>query len=126
MTTRDEQTQDFHDSSAPVGVIEFKPKPKATKPKQPSNWHVVLIDDDDHSYDYVIAMATKIFRKSAREGLEIAKTVDKHGRAICMTTHRELAELKQQQVHGFGADPLIASSVGPMSAVLIPAETDAD
>ena len=61
-----------------------------------------------------------------RSALEIAKTVDREGRVVCMTTHKEHAELKREQVHGFGADPLIASCAGAMSAVLEPADGDGD
>ncbi len=116
-------TRDFEsDGPAAVGVIEFKPLAAKPKPKAPQMWHVMLVDDDDHSYDYVIALATKVFRKGLRDGVELAKTVDKRGRAVCMTTHRELAELKQQQIHSFGADPLIASCAGSMTSVLVPAD----
>jgi len=124
--TSSDPSSDFHSGGSAVGVIEFKPAAVKPKPKAPKLWHVVLVDDDDHSYEYVIALASKVFRKSLTEGLEIAKTVDKRGRAICMTTHRELAELKQQQIHSFGADPLVASSAGAMSAVLVPADVDED
>lgn len=120
MNTHEDDAQ----GSSAVGVIEFKPVAVKPKPKAPKRWHVVLIDDDDHSYEYVIALATKVFRKGLRDGLELAKTVDKRGRAVCMTTHRELAELKQQQIHSFGADPLIASCAGSMTSVLVPADAD--
>ncbi len=94
------------------------PRPE---PKPLEQWNVVLLDDDDHTYEYVIGMMCSIFGHAAERGVQIAKRVDKDGRAVCLTTHRELAELKRDLIHGFGADPLLASSLGPMRAVLEPA-----
>jgi ATP-dependent Clp protease adapter protein ClpS len=39
---------------------------------------------------------------------------------ICATVHKELAELKQEQIHGYGKDSLIASCAGAMSATIEP------
>ncbi len=93
----------------------------ATAPK-PWRWHVVLLDDDSHTYDYVVRMLQELFGKNREVAYNIAVRVDKDGRAILMTTHREHAELKREQINGFGRDPLMATSRGPMSAVLEPAE----
>lgn len=99
-----------------------------TKPdvKQPRLWNVVLLDDDEHSYEYVIEMTQRLFGFPKERAYLVAKKVDSDGRAVCMTTHRELGELKVEQIHGFGADVLIAGCKGSMSAVLEPAEFDGD
>lgn len=94
------------------------------KPAQPKLWHVVLIDDQDHTYDYVIEMTMRLFGHPLPKALSIAEAVDKAGRAVCVTTHKELAELKQEQIHAYGADRAIASCKGSMSAMLIPADLD--
>jgi ATP-dependent Clp protease adaptor protein ClpS len=100
------------------------PAPRTTpRVKQPRLWHVVLLDDDHHSYEYVIDMAQRLFGATPERAYQLAKTVDAEGRAVCMTTHRELGELKVEQVHAFGVDPRIASCAGAMSAVLEPAES---
>lgn len=88
--------------------------------KQPRAWNVVLLDDDDHTYEYVMDLAQRFFGASLQRAFEIAQTVDKQGRAILTTTHRELAELKQEQVHGFGADFRLERSAGPMTAIIEP------
>lgn len=105
-----------------------------TKPKtdlepdtqQPKLWHVVLLDDDDHTYEYVMRMMQELFNKTLEQAFKMAETVDNDGRVVCVTTHKELAELKQEQVHSFGKDPLMARSAGPMSAVLEPADFAGD
>ncbi len=100
---------------------------KAPVPTKPWLWNVVLLDDDDHSYEYVIDLMKQIFGHQVEEGMTIAKRVDSDGRAVCFTTHRELAELKQEQIHAFGRDPRMQKCAGSMSAVLEPSEpADAD
>lgn len=58
--------------------------------------------------------------------MQVAKTVDTEGRAILMTTHKELAELKRDQIHAFGRDPRIMSCAGSMSAEIEPAIAGGD
>ena len=101
--------------------VERRP---ADQPLRP--WNVVLLDDNAHTYDYAIRMMQSVFRRSVGEALELAKTVDRHGRVVCCTTHREHAELKRDQIHSFGADPLIAACAGSMSALIEPAEGGED
>lgn len=97
-----------------------------TKPRddtgQPRRWNVVLLDDDYHSYEYVIRMMQELFNHSKEKAFEIAKKVDTEGRAICLTTHKEHAELKRDQIHAYGRDPLMAESRGSMSAIIEPAD----
>jgi len=95
---------------------------KAPVPTKPWLWNVVLLDDDDHSYEYVIDLLKQIFGHQVEEGMTIAKRVDADGRAVCFTTHRELAELKQEQIHAFGRDPRMQKCAGSMTAVLEPAD----
>ncbi|MFQ5509424.1 MAG: ATP-dependent Clp protease adaptor ClpS [Leptospirillia bacterium] len=84
-------------------------------------YHVILLDDDDHTYEYVIRMLGAIFGFDSEKGMAHAREVDQSGRTILITTTLERAELKRDQVHGFGADPLMAHSKGSMRAVLEPA-----
>jgi len=84
-------------------------------------YNVVLLDDDDHTYEYVIRMLATVFGFDASKGMNHAREVDAQGRTILITTTLEHAELKQDQVHSFGPDPLLERSTGPMRAVLEPA-----
>lgn len=89
-------------------------------------WNVVLLDDDFHTYEYVIRMMQELFGHSPERALKIAKTVDTDGRVVCLTTHKEHAELKQEQIHAFGRDALMATSQGSMSSIIEPAEFGGD
>jgi ATP-dependent Clp protease adaptor protein ClpS len=85
-------------------------------------WNVVLLNDDDHTYEYVIDMLMKLFNHSVETAFNMACEVDKQGRVIVDTTSRERAELKQEQIHSYGADWRLARSAGSMSAEIEPAE----
>jgi ATP-dependent Clp protease adaptor protein ClpS len=85
-------------------------------------YNVVLLDDDDHSYEYVILMLKRIFGHPVEKGYEMAREVDATGRVIVTTTNLEQAELKRDQIHSFGPDPLIPRCKGSMSATVEPAQ----
>lgn len=85
-------------------------------------WHVVLLNDDDHTYDYVIEMLMALFGHPLETALAMACEVDREQRVIVDTTSRERAELKQEQIHAFGKDWRIPRCRGSMSSVIEPAE----
>ena len=72
-------------------------KPRQAKPKRKNLplLNVVLIDDDDHSYQYVIEMLQALFAHPPEKGMQLAEEVDTTGRVIVLTTHKEVAELKR-------------------------------
>jgi ATP-dependent Clp protease adaptor protein ClpS len=84
-------------------------------------FNVVLLDDDDHTYDYVIEMLGKIFLLPAEVAFRNAVEVDTTGRTIVMTCEREQAEFGRDQIQSYGADPRMAKSKGSMSAMIEPA-----
>lgn len=84
-------------------------------------YHVILLNDDYHTYDYVIDMLRKIFGKTKENAMQHAIEVDSNGQTIVDTTSLERAELKQDQIHSFGRDPRIPTCVGSMTAVIEPA-----
>ena len=84
-------------------------------------YNVVLLNDDEHSFEYVIYMLKKLFGHSPEKGYKMAVEVDTTGRVVVATTNLEQAELKRDQIHAFGPDPLIPRCKGSMSAVVEPA-----
>ncbi|HLL88051.1 MAG TPA: ATP-dependent Clp protease adaptor ClpS [Tepidisphaeraceae bacterium] len=108
------------DRPSPAQGTQLKAKPNKPKPLPP--FHVVLLNDDDHSYEYVIEMLRTLFGHPPEKGYQLADEVDRKGRAIVYTTHREKAELKCEQIHAFGTDERVATCVGSMSAFIEPAE----
>jgi len=98
-----------------------KVQPESRTKRQPP-YHVVLLNDDDHTYEYVITMLQVLFGHPREKGYQMAREVDTAGRCIVLTTTKEHAELKRDQIHAFGPDPLSSKKCeGSMSAVIEPA-----
>jgi len=102
-----------------------KPKPSrqkrprdADRPEPQPPYNVILWNDNDHTYIYVIKMMTALFGYTYEKGYQIAQEVDKQGRAIVLTTTKEHAELKRDQIHAYGKDQLLDSCKGSMSATI--------
>ena len=95
---------------------------KEVRPVHLPQYHVVLLDDNDHSYEYVIEMLTRLFGHSRAKAFRMAVKVDMTGRVIVDTTTKERAGLKRDQIHAYGPDPRIPHSRGSMSATIEPAE----
>jgi ATP-dependent Clp protease adaptor protein ClpS len=84
-------------------------------------YHVVLLDDDEHSYEYVVEMLQKLFCLSKDQAFRHAVEVDSMGRTIVMTAELPLATFGRDQIHAFGADWRIPKCKGSMSAIVEPA-----
>jgi ATP-dependent Clp protease adaptor protein ClpS len=104
-------------------TLPARPKPREQeKTKRQPPYNVVLLDDDYHTFEYVIAMLQQLFGYPREKGLQMALEVHTTGRVIVLTTSKEHAELKRDQIHAFGPDPLSSKEcVGSMSAVIEPA-----
>ena len=85
-------------------------------------YHVVLLDDNAHTYDYVIEMLMELFNHSQETAFRMACEVDSRKRVIVNTTYKERAELKKQQIESYGADWRMPDCKGSMSAVIEKAE----
>jgi len=88
------------------------------RPKRQPRYHVILWNDDDHTYAYVIAMLMSLFGHPTEKGYQMALEVDTRGRVIVLTTTREHAELKRDQIHAYGKDDLIDGCLGSMWATI--------
>src|SRR5215813_8305829 len=84
-------------------------------------YHVILLNDEDHTYDYVVEMLTKIFGMSEATAFGHAVEVDTKGTTIVLTCELEKAESKRDQIHAYGPDWRLPRSTGSMAALLEPA-----
>jgi ATP-dependent Clp protease adaptor protein ClpS len=110
-------------ATVPLEEIAARPRERteeATKRQPPYN--VVLWNDDDHTYQYVILMLQSVFAYPPEKGYVMAKKVDTQGRVIVLTTTMEHAELKRDQIHAYGKDDLVAECKGSMKATIEAAE----
>jgi len=84
-------------------------------------YHVILLNDEDHTYDYVVEMLQKIFGFTEARAFSHAVEVDTKGTTILLTCELEKAELKRDQIHAYGPDWRMPKSLGSMAAVVEPA-----
>ncbi len=85
-------------------------------------WNVILLDDDDHTYEYVVEMLGAVFGHPISMAFKMAVEVDSTGCVIIWTGAKEVAELKQEQVHAYGPDHRMPQCAGSMTAILEPVE----
>ena len=103
-------------------VVEPKALPeKAPKRKGIPKYNVVLWDDDDHTAEYVETMLKELFGHTPEDCARMVETVDTEGRVIVLTTTKEHAELKRDQIHAYGKDD-IKGCKGSMSASIEPVD----
>jgi len=81
-------------------------------------WQVILLDDQDHTYEYVIEMLGSVFGYDRQKAFGLACEVDASGRVTVYTGSLEQAEVKRDKIHAYGADPRIPRCAGSMTAVL--------
>ena len=105
-------------------VVVVTPQKQRTPERQASRqprYNVLLWDSDGHTFEYVEKMLRELFGHEQEQCHEIAKAVDAEGRAIVLTTTREHAELKRDQIHAYGKDNLEGSK-GSMWSTIEPVE----
>jgi ATP-dependent Clp protease adaptor protein ClpS len=91
------------------------------RPRKQPPYLVILLDDDDHTYEYVIGMLRKLFGYTTEQSFQLASEVDRDGRVVVDTTSLERAELKCDQIQAFGRDWRIPRCTGSMRASIEPA-----
>jgi ATP-dependent Clp protease adaptor protein ClpS len=94
-------------------VQEQQAEPTLERP-----YHLVLLDDDDHTYQYVIEMLGAVLGYESEKAYALACIVDSEGRVTIETAGHEQVTRHQRQIHAYGPDPRIARCRGSMSAVL--------
>ncbi|HUS05519.1 MAG TPA: ATP-dependent Clp protease adaptor ClpS [Bryobacteraceae bacterium] len=84
-------------------------------------YHVILLNDDDHTYEYVIEMLQKLFLCSDTDAFRHAVEVDTTGRTIVITCELSEAEFGRDQIQSYGPDWRMPRSQGSMKAIVEPA-----
>ncbi len=113
----------------PVVRTRSKPKTKLaartdSETKHLPPYHVIVLNDEVHTFEYVIELLCKIFAHPVDTAKEMTWRIHNTGRAIVLTTHKELAELKRDQVLAYGPDPRMSNSNGPLDCYIEPAPAD--
>lgn len=96
-------------------------KPDAGKPKPLPPHAVVVLNDDLHSFDYVIETFQKVFGYSMEKCVMLAFAIHQEGRGIVWSGSKEVAELKVDQIRSAGPDIYAVRRVDwPLGALVEP------
>jgi len=79
-------------------------RPKDDKPKPQPPYAVIVLNDERHTFQYVIETFQKVFGFSAEQAFKLAEQIHLRGEAIVWSGTRELAELKEDQIRSAGTD----------------------
>jgi ATP-dependent Clp protease adaptor protein ClpS len=121
---------DSHDSDSavaePIVTTQTEPHSKTaieqkTRTKKLPPYNVIILNDEEHTFDYVIELLTKLFAHPLQTAIQLTWRIHLSGRAVVYTTHKEKAELKRDQVLSYGADPRMSISKGPLGCYIEPA-----
>jgi ATP-dependent Clp protease adaptor protein ClpS len=122
---------DAHDSESAVAepIVTTRTAPRArptpeTQTRRQPPYNVVILNDEEHTFPYVIELLIKLFGHSIPTAEALTLRIHTTGRAVVYTTHKEKAELKRDQVLAYGPDPRMSISKGPLGCYIEPAPTD--
>jgi ATP-dependent Clp protease adaptor protein ClpS len=94
-------------------VVIVRPKPKSerrskerekTTPKTQPPYAVIVENDELHTWNYVIDVLQKVFGYDEQKAYLLTAQVHFSGQAVVWSGALELAELKRDQIRGFGPD----------------------
>lgn len=74
------------------------------KPKRQPSYVVIVHNDDFHTWEYVIELLQRICGHDLQNALLLTSQVHHTGQAAVWTGAKEVAELKRDQIRGFGVD----------------------
>src|SRR2546428_442050 len=94
---------------------------RSTKDDLSKQYHVIILNDDEHTFDYVIEMLQAVFGFAYAPALAHTMEADATGSSIVLTTSLEEAEQKRDQIHAYGPDWRLPHSCGSVVAVVEPA-----
>lgn len=100
-------------SGAPTTEAETDTQEKTLLLRQSK---VVLFDDDEHTYDYVVEMLVHCCSLSRESAFRCAVEVDLCGRTTVFYGTGEECRKRRDRIHAFGADPRLPRSRGSMKA----------
>ena len=102
-------------------IVETEPG-STTKDELSKLYHVIILNDDEHTFDYVIEMLQAIFGFSYATALAHTMEADQTGSSIVWTSGLEEAEQKRDQIHAYGPDWRMPNSRGSVVALVEPAD----
>ncbi|PYS49735.1 MAG: Clp protease ClpS [Acidobacteria bacterium] len=104
----------------PRSIVETETG-QTTKDERSKLYHVIILNDDEHTFEYVIEMLQAIFSFPHATALAHTMEADTTGSSIVWTGGLEEAEQKRDQIHAYGPDWRMPNSRGSVVALVEPA-----
>ncbi len=79
-------------------TISSTKKQKKSKIRRIPPYNVVLLNDDDHTMDFVVEVLSKVFGYKMERCVQLTLHAHVTGRCVIWTGTKELAELKVEQI----------------------------
>src|SRR5438067_12998284 len=95
---------------------------QSTKNQLSKLYHVIILNDEEHSFEYVIEMLQTVFNIPYATAFAHTMEADSTGSSIVLTTSLEEAEQQRDQVHAYGPDCRMPNSRGSVAALFEPAQ----
>ena len=90
--------------SPPTPKQRRKEQPADAKPKKQPPYAVVVFNDEEHTFDYVIETLMKVFGYPLEKSYSLTLQIHTEGKVIAWSGVREVAELKRDQIRSAGPD----------------------
>lgn len=84
-------------------------------------YHVIILNDDDHTIEYVVEMLQAVVGLSAGDALARTLEADSTGSSVVRTCALSEAESKRDLIHAYGPDWRLPRSRGSVTALVEPA-----
>jgi ATP-dependent Clp protease adaptor protein ClpS len=100
-------------------------EPEIDTPSTPRHaplYHVIILNDEDHTIDYVVEMLGVTVGLDAGTALARTLEADRTGSAIVHTCGLDEAETKRDRIHAYGPDWRLPHSRGSVAALVEPAD----
>jgi len=88
--------------------------------KTQRGFKVVLYNDEDHTYEYVVEMLTKCSKLSKDQAFKCTVEVDLTGRSVVHYGSKEQCQAVRDKINSFGADHRMLKSTGSMNSEVEP------
>jgi ATP-dependent Clp protease adaptor protein ClpS len=122
---------DYEDVSLGSGTTATTARPERssrtdshTRTRRLPPYHVVILNDEEHTFEYVIELLAKLFGHGRSVAEALAWKIHHEGRGVVYTTHKERAELKREQVVAYGPDPRLTTSTCSLGCYVEPAPVE--
>ena len=93
----------------------------STKDELSKLYHVIILNDDEHTFEYVIEMLQAVFGFPYATAMAHTMEADATGSSIVWTCALEEAERKRDLIHAYGPDWRMPNSRGSVAALVEPA-----